>query len=320
VVFCCCCWLDCYFANKVWNAQQAGAAAVLVMDNKKEDLITMDSPDDDPVASQYLQNISIPSALISKEFGDKLKAVLEEAKELVTMKLDWRESLPHPDERVEYEFWTNSNDECGAKCDAQVEFVRNFKGVAQILERGGYTQFTPHYITWYCPQAFIDSKQCKAQCINNGRYCAPDPEQDFTKGYDGKQVVIENLRQLCVFHVTNSTDGSLRQPWKWWDFVTDFQIRCPMKENKYGPECAEEVIRSLCKPPNPSLHHLSLFHLRQRTALFVHNHAIFIHEQSSLRPVTLLHSPYPPLFICICPHEIPPRTELVTTCNLSPHH
>lgn len=235
---------DCYFANKVWNAQLAGAAAVLVMDNKKEDLITMDSPDDDPVASQYLQNITIPSALISKEFGDKLKAALEEAKELVTMKLDWRESLPHPDERVEYEFWTNSNDECGAKCDAQVEFVRNFKGVAQILERGGYTQFTPHYITWYCPQAFIESKQCKAQCINNGRYCAPDPEQDFTKGYDGKQVVIENLRQLCVFNVTNST-GSLRQPWKWWDFVTDFQIRCPMKDNKYGPECAEDVIRSL---------------------------------------------------------------------------
>lgn len=233
---------DCYFANKVWNAQQAGAAAVLVMDNKQEELITMDSPDDDPVASQYLQNISIPSALITKDLGDKLKKALN-SKEMVTMKLDWRESLPHPDERVEYEFWTNSNDECGPKCDAQVEFVRNFKGVAQILERGGYTQFTPHYITWYCPQAFIESKQCKAQCINNGRYCAPDPEQDFTKGYDGKQVVTENLRQLCVFKVTN--ESSPRQPWKWWDFVTDFQIRCPMKDNKYGPACAEEVIKSL---------------------------------------------------------------------------
>lgn len=144
------------------------------MDNKQEELITMDSPDDDPVASQYLQNISIPSALITKDLGDKLKKALN-SNEMVTMKLDWRESLPHPDERVEYEFWTNSNDECGPKCDAQVEFVRNFKGVAQILERGGYTQFTPHYITWYCPQAFIESKQCKAQCINNGRYCAPRP-------------------------------------------------------------------------------------------------------------------------------------------------
>lgn len=88
----------------------------------------------------------------------------------------------------------------------------------------------------------MDSKQCKAQCINKGRYCAPDPEEDFTKGYDGKQVVAENLRQLCVFQVANQT----QKPWVWWDYVTDFQIRCPMKENKYGPACAEEVMISLC--------------------------------------------------------------------------
>lgn len=233
---------DCYFAVKVWNAQLAGAAAVLVADNRKEGLITMDSPEEDPTSSKYLPNISIPSALILKDFGDKLKEALAK-KELVSMRLDWRESLPHPDERVEYEFWTNSNDECGPQCNSQVEFVRNFKGVAQILERGGYTQFTPHYITWYCPQVFIESRQCKAQCINNGRYCAPDPEQDFSKGYDGKQVVTENLRQLCVFKVAN--ESIPRQPWKWWDFVTDYQIRCRMKDNKYGPKCAEEVIKSL---------------------------------------------------------------------------
>lgn len=233
---------DCYFATKVYNAQLAGAAAVLVADNKDEDLITMDSPEDDPVASKFLEDISIPSALIVKDFGDKIKRALAK-KDLVAIRLDWRESLPHPDERVEYEFWTNSNDECGPQCDAQVEFVRNFKGVAQLLERGGYTQFTPHYITWYCPQAFIESKQCKAQCINNGRYCAPDPEQDFSKGYEGKQVVTENLRQLCVFKVAN--ESTPRRPWKWWDYVSDFQIRCSMRSNKYGPQCAEEVIKSL---------------------------------------------------------------------------
>ena len=66
--------------------------------------------------------------------------------------LDWREAVPHPDDRVEYELWTNSNDECGVKCDMLMEFVKDFKGAAQILEKGGYTQFTPHYITWYCPQ------------------------------------------------------------------------------------------------------------------------------------------------------------------------
>ncbi|XP_010931377.1 vacuolar-sorting receptor 1 [Elaeis guineensis] len=231
---------DCYFTEKAWNAQNAGAAAILVADDKVENLITMDTPEQYSGGESYLQNITIPSALISKSFGDDLKKALENG-DMVNVNLDWRESLPHPDERVEYEFWTNSNDECGPKCDSQIEFVKGFKGAAQVMEKKGYTQFTPHYITWYCPEPFIPSKQCKSQCINNGRYCAPDPEQDFTRGYEGRDVVIQNLHQVCVFKVANESG----KPWLWWDYVTDFSIRCPMKEKKYTKECAKEVIQSL---------------------------------------------------------------------------
>ncbi|RWR79053.1 vacuolar-sorting receptor 1-like protein isoform X1 [Cinnamomum micranthum f. kanehirae] len=231
---------DCFFTLKAWNAQKAGAAAILVADDKVEPLIIMDTPEEENASAEYVQNISIPLALISKTLGDSIKKALSSG-EMVNIYLDWRESLPHPDERVEYEFWTNSNDECGPKCDSQMEFVHNFKGVAQILEQKGYTQFTPHYITWYCPEAFILSKQCRLQCINHGRYCAPDPEQDFSRGYDGKDVVVQNLRQVCLFKVANESG----RPWLWWDYVTDFAIRCPMKEKKYNKECADRVIKSL---------------------------------------------------------------------------
>lgn len=230
----------CYFALKVWNAQQAGAAAVLVADNMEEPLITMDSPEESNDADGYIEKINIPSALIEKSFGDNLKEGLKNHQDVV-VKLDWRESMPHPDKRVEYEFWTNSNDECGARCNEQMDFVKNFKGHAQILERGGYTLFTPHYITWYCPAAFLLSTQCKSQCINHGRYCAPDPEKDFSEGYQGKDVVFENLRQLCVHRVAKESN----RPWVWWDFVTDFHIRCSMKQKRYSKDCAEDVIKSL---------------------------------------------------------------------------
>ncbi|KAK6136940.1 hypothetical protein DH2020_029318 [Rehmannia glutinosa] len=231
---------DCFFALKVWNAQNAGAAAVLVADDLDEALITMDSPEESGASAKYIANITIPSALIDKSFGEKLKKAVNGG-DMVNINLDWREAVPHPDDRVEYELWTNSNDACGVKCDMLMEFLKDFKGAAQVLEKGGYTQFTPHYITWYCPQAFTISKQCKSQCLNHGRYCAPDPEEDFSTGYDGKDVVLENLRQLCVFRVANET----KKPWVWWDYVTDFQIRCPMKEKKYNTECAEVVVRSL---------------------------------------------------------------------------
>ncbi|CAL1402551.1 unnamed protein product [Linum trigynum] len=235
---------DCYFALKVWNAQQAGAAAVLVADTIDEPLITMDSPEASGDADGYVEKIRIPSALIDKSFADSLKQALKEEKEEVLIKMDWRESMPHPDQRVEYELWTNSNDECGVRCDEQMEFVKDFKGHAQILERGGYTLFTPHYITWYCPPAFVLSSQCKSQCINNGRYCAPDPEQDFDGGYQGKDVVFENLRQLCVHRTANETGRS----WVWWDYVTDFHIRCSMKKKRYSKERAEDVMKSLGLP------------------------------------------------------------------------
>ncbi|KAK1359022.1 Vacuolar-sorting receptor 1 [Heracleum sosnowskyi] len=231
---------DCFFALKAWNVQNAGASAVLVADDIEEQLITMDTPEEDVQSAKYIQNITIPSALLEKAFGEKLKQALSNG-DMLNVNLDWRESVPHPDERVEYELWTNSNDECGMKCDILMDFVKDFKGAAQILEKGGFTQFTPHYITWFCPMEFTISKQCKSQCINYGRYCAPDPEQDFSSGYEGKDVVIENLRQLCVFKVANETQNT----WVWWDYVTDFQIRCPMKEKKYNKECADNVIRSL---------------------------------------------------------------------------
>ncbi|KAK1279509.1 Vacuolar-sorting receptor 7 [Acorus gramineus] len=234
----------CYFALKAWHGQKAGAAAVLVADNINEPLITMDTPHESSDEGGYIERINIPSALVNRAFGESMKKALRKASEEVVVKLDWSDSMPNPDERVEYELWTNSNDECGLRCDEQIDFVKNFKGHAQILERGGYTQFRPHYITWFCPEIFIKSRQCRSQCINNGRYCVPDPEQNFHEGYEGKDVVIENLRQLCVHKVANESNRS----WVWWDFVTDFHIRCSMKDKKYSRECAESVVKSLGLP------------------------------------------------------------------------
>uniref|UniRef100_M8CSG7 Uncharacterized protein n=1 Tax=Aegilops tauschii TaxID=37682 RepID=M8CSG7_AEGTA len=296
---------ECYFALKSWNAQQAGAAAVLIADTVDEQLLTMDTPEASP-DTRYLDKLNIPSALVNRAFGESLKRMAEKAdaegevvagaaavliadtvdEQLLTMdtpeaspdtryldklnipsalvnrafgeslkrmaekadaegevvvKLDWRESMPHPDERVEYELWTSSKDEGGPRCDEQAAFVKSFRGHAQILERGGYARFTPHYITWYCPEAFRLTRQCQSQCINHGRYCAPDPEEDFGEGYEGKQVVVENLRQLCVHRVANESG----RPWAWWDFAMDYKLRCSMKEKKYSKACAEEVVASL---------------------------------------------------------------------------
>ncbi|XP_037441082.1 vacuolar-sorting receptor 1-like, partial [Triticum dicoccoides] len=232
---------DCFFTTKVRNGQKAGAAAVLIVNDRNEPLFAIDEPESgETTLNLHLQDITIPSALITKSLGESLRKASNNG-DLVDVNLDWEESRPYPHERAEYEFWTNGNDECGPKCDEQVDFLKRFKGVAQILEKKGYTQFTPHYTTWYCPESFMFSKQCRSQCINYGRYCAPNPEQDFGKGYDGSDVVVQNLYQICVFKVAKETG----KPWLWWDYVTHFAIRCSMKEKNYNEKCAHRVIKSL---------------------------------------------------------------------------
>src|ERR1044072_1809372 len=78
---------DCFFALKVWNAQKAGASAVLVADDIEEKLITMDTPEEDGSSAKYIENITIPSALIEKSFGGKLKDAISGG-EMVNVNLD----------------------------------------------------------------------------------------------------------------------------------------------------------------------------------------------------------------------------------------
>ncbi|KAL4558844.1 hypothetical protein LXL04_037047 [Taraxacum kok-saghyz] len=59
----------------------------------------MDTPEEDSTSSKYIENITIPSALISKTFGESLKKSLSSG-EMVNVNLDWRESVPHPDDEL----------------------------------------------------------------------------------------------------------------------------------------------------------------------------------------------------------------------------
>ena len=75
---------------------------------------------------RYLRNITIPAAFVTKSTGDALKELVTkkgDGQEQVIVVMDWTDALPKAD-KVEWEFWTNSNDQCGAVCDMQKEFIK----------------------------------------------------------------------------------------------------------------------------------------------------------------------------------------------------
>jgi hypothetical protein len=190
------------------------------------------------ISYKYLRNITIPAAFITKSDGAALKDLVRRGDTYIVM--DWSDVLPKAS-RVEWEFWSNSNDMCGAVCDVQKEFIKEFVPAARELDDGNWTAFTPHYIVWVCPPAYRDSDECRSQCTHHGRYCTPDPDGSIEKGYSGADIVAENLRQLCVFKLA----AAAGRPWVWWDYVTRFGEECTMAAGKYGPECAEAVFAAV---------------------------------------------------------------------------
>ncbi|KIZ02215.1 Vacuolar-sorting receptor 2 [Monoraphidium neglectum] len=81
----------CYFLDKAWNSQLAGADAVLVVNDREGDLSTAVVPQDEGAARQ-LQDLTISAGLISQQDGASLKALLKKGP--VTVALNWTDLIP----------------------------------------------------------------------------------------------------------------------------------------------------------------------------------------------------------------------------------
>ncbi|KAL8259197.1 hypothetical protein R6Q59_027150 [Mikania micrantha] len=81
---------DCYFTSKAWNAQNAGAAGILV--TYDEISTSMHFPEE--ADSYNMKNLTIPLALISRSLGDSIKNALYDG-EFVRVNLEWTEAFTH---------------------------------------------------------------------------------------------------------------------------------------------------------------------------------------------------------------------------------
>lgn len=232
---------DCFFVEKAWHAQRAGADAVLVCDNRAEDLITMARPAGAaPEIDGLVDEVDVPTALLPRALCDRLKDALA-MRARVVVSLDWSASIRPPGDagqrHVDVELWTTAAQRCGAACDRQATLLADLADAAAALERGGFAKFVPHYVTYSCS----DPDGCAANCIRAGRYCAPDPTPGTPDQYGGKDVVEEELRRLCVYEEANATLG---EPWAWFSYVSAFQSACKAEDGEFNAACAERAMAS----------------------------------------------------------------------------
>eukprot|EP00199_Chlamydomonas_sp_CCMP681_P001122 CAMPEP_0119103792 /NCGR_PEP_ID=MMETSP1180-20130426/2167_1 /TAXON_ID=3052 ORGANISM="Chlamydomonas cf sp, Strain CCMP681" /NCGR_SAMPLE_ID=MMETSP1180 /ASSEMBLY_ACC=CAM_ASM_000741 /LENGTH=797 /DNA_ID=CAMNT_0007088383 /DNA_START=241 /DNA_END=2634 /DNA_ORIENTATION=+ len=225
----------CYFLKKVYNAQMAGADAVLVANDENGDLSTAIVPDDEPAVANLVDSLRISAALVSMSDAIMLKGLLKNQAS-VTLALNWTNVLPKQS-TVTWEFWHSTNDQCGAVCQDQKAFLASMKNVARALEQTGQLVFSPHFLLWSCPEDYAQSDECKNECILNGTYCVPDPDGSLEQGYSGKDVLAMNVRSMCFAKIAREASKS----WLWWDFADQLSINCSSQASMFDSACAQQV-------------------------------------------------------------------------------
>jgi hypothetical protein len=165
--------------------------------------------------------------------GNEFKCLL---KTKVVVSLEW--DLPRKDNLVDWQLWSSS--------DSEGVFKKSFATTAKKLQE--HALFTPHYFLWDgakwgCNVAEI----CGSQCTAGGLYCNPDPDHNLFSGVSGRDVVEENLREICIWEQAKATNNS----GLWWDYVVEFANQChPGPEpvlTKFNKDCSERVQRSIPK-------------------------------------------------------------------------
>lgn len=69
-----------------------------------------------------------------------------------------------------------------------------------------------------------------------GTAWALSTDHDMTKGLSGRDIVQENMRQLCIFEQANAT-FTTDEAIKYWDYMEHFTDNCNSVK-KFGADCS----------------------------------------------------------------------------------
>lgn len=231
----------CSFTQKVKVAYQKGAHAVIIVDKEDSELTSQSLQDTIVADDGYGQEIHIPSILISKQDGAALIDAV--SKTVVTAQLSW--DVPQ-DHVVSMDLWMSSGS------SDSLQFLKDFSTKRKTLNE--VMRFQPHYAVFSMPSS--DPAVYQGLCSDtSGNYCAEDP--DSAGDITGKDVLAEDVRQLCIHELTkkDQTSGSgakvpaVEYAEEFWNYMGQFEDACPLTGHlshaRFGTECSEKLMQKI---------------------------------------------------------------------------
>ena len=215
---------DCAFVLKVKHAQDAGAKAVIIVNNDPAEDITKITMRDNGLGG----NLYIPAYLISQKDGKAIKEVIDSGL-AVTLVLKFE--ITTMVDTINLDMWLSSGNK------RSKDFLKEFALIGKQLTRQN-SDFNPHYVFIKCLTCEQNSFATEhADCLGGGRYCAPDPDGEGK--LTGRDVVKEDLRQMCMFKQISDNEGYSR----WFEFQEIFTDRCNNAD--FSKECSENVMSDM---------------------------------------------------------------------------
>lgn len=230
---------SCSFVTKVRNVQNIGGKIALIV-NDREDDARIFAMNDDGTG----KDINIPGLMISQEQGQKIKEFIKNNKN-ATIMLNIDNSI---------------EDQKTNQVEFNINFIANDRKVYQMLEslkknsdlfaNSEQIKFVPNYVTVTHPEYNANSFNPKLtennNCICGGRYCSYGHNffgDSFLNTINSQDVIIESVRQKCVFNLSYSKYNSHSF---YWNYMTSFSESC-LNGNKFGVACSRDVINSIDK-------------------------------------------------------------------------
>ena len=110
------------------------------------------------------------------------------------------------------------------------------------MYRAGYTlshaHTTPPLLSHACTHHIAGDT-----CTYGGLYCAISSDPGLSHTVKGKDIVTENLRQLCIFNMTAGVNRD-KATSMWWDYIDLFNLKCNDADPTYTAKCSETQMKS----------------------------------------------------------------------------
>ena len=227
----------CSLIEKIHNIEEAGGHLAIIIADENDNNIE-NSFFADEIANS---DVSIPVILISRVNGQKLIDYYEENKNskiaIKNIRLEVKfDDIEKKLNMVKYDVWYTPDQE------KVYTFFKNFKKYHDALKDN--VNLNIHIFTYphfkFYPNAYL----AQEHCLSSGAYCFW-PTNPYIE--DGAKVLMESLRQKCLYYFTTMEENKKKYKNSFWNYMNKYHDEC-VSISDYEKSCGDSVMEDLGIP------------------------------------------------------------------------